>query len=70
MVEHKELSHVYKVQQAVYFISKILNESKTRYPQIQKLIYAILVTSRKLALFQWLPYHRNYKLSIGRHPTQ
>jgi hypothetical protein len=26
----------------------VFNESKARYPQIQKLIYAILITSRKL----------------------
>ena len=32
----------------MYFISKVLSDSKTRYPQIQKLLYAILITKRKL----------------------
>jgi hypothetical protein len=48
VVEHKEPNHVYKVQCPIYFISEILNESKSRYPQIQKLIYAILIASQKL----------------------
>jgi ribonuclease HI len=48
IVEREEPGHVYKVQRPVYFISEVLNESKTRYPQIQKLIYAILITSKKL----------------------
>jgi len=48
VVERDEPGHVYKVQRPVYFISEVLNESKTRYPQIQKLIYAILMTLRKL----------------------
>jgi hypothetical protein len=48
MVDHEEPGHVYKVQHPVYFISEVLNESKDRYPQVQKLIYAILITSRKL----------------------
>jgi hypothetical protein len=48
VVEREEPGHVYKVQRPIYFISEVLNESKSRYPQIQKLIYAILITSRKL----------------------
>ena len=32
----------------MYFISKVLSDSKTHYPQIQKLMYAILVAERKL----------------------
>ena len=32
----------------MYFISEVLSESKTRYSQIQKLLYAILITKRKL----------------------
>ena len=48
MVEREEPRHIYKVRHPVYFISKVLNESKTRYPQIQKLIYFILITSQKL----------------------
>jgi hypothetical protein len=45
VVEREEPGHVYKVQCPVYFISEVLNESNTRYPQVQKLIYAILITS-------------------------
>jgi len=48
LVERDEPGHVYKVQRPLYFISEVLSESKTRYPQIQKLIYTILITSRKL----------------------
>jgi hypothetical protein len=32
VVKREEVGHVYKVQRLVYFISEILNESKTRYP--------------------------------------
>ena len=32
----------------MYFISEVLSDSKTCYPQIQKLLYAILIAKRKL----------------------
>jgi hypothetical protein len=32
VIEHEEVGHVYKVQRPVYFISEVLNESKTHYP--------------------------------------
>ena len=36
------------MQRPVYFISEVLSDSKTRYPQIQKLQYAVLIAKRKL----------------------
>jgi hypothetical protein len=48
VVEYQEEGHTFSVQQPVYFVSKILSESKVCYLTIQKLLYAILITSRKL----------------------
>ena len=36
------------IQHPVYFVSEVLSDSKTHYSQIQKLLYAILITKRKL----------------------
>ena len=45
VVKREEAGHACKVQRQVYFISEVLNESNTRYPQVQKVLYAILITS-------------------------
>jgi hypothetical protein len=48
IVERQEDGHAYPVQRRVYFISEILSESKAHYQPVQKLLYAVLITSRKL----------------------
>nr|CAB3471350.1 unnamed protein product [Digitaria exilis] len=48
VVERTEEGHSLPVQRPVYYISKVLSETKTRYPHIQKLIYAIVLARRKL----------------------
>jgi hypothetical protein len=48
MVERREEGHALPVQRPVYFISEVLSKTKIRYPQIQKLLYAVILTRRKL----------------------
>jgi hypothetical protein len=48
VVERREEGHALLVQRPVYFISEVLSETKIRYPQIQKLLYAVILTQRKL----------------------
>jgi hypothetical protein len=48
VVERLEEGHALPVQRPVYFISEVLSETKIRYPQIQKLLYAVILTWRKL----------------------
>jgi hypothetical protein len=47
VVERQEDGHAYPVQRSVYFVSEVLSESKARYQPVQKLLYAVLITSRK-----------------------
>jgi hypothetical protein len=48
VVERAEEGHSLPVQRPVYYISAVLSETKARYPQIQKLLYAVVLTRRKL----------------------
>jgi hypothetical protein len=48
VVERAEEEHTYLVQHLVYFISQVLGPLKIRYPQVQKLLYAVLLAARKL----------------------
>ena len=47
-MDREEEGHALMVQHPMYFISEVLSDSKTCYIQIQKLLYAILITKRKL----------------------
>jgi hypothetical protein len=48
VVEREELGHIYKVQQPVDYISKVLSNYETCYNQVHKLLYAVLIMKRKL----------------------
>jgi hypothetical protein len=59
VVERQEDDHAYPVQWPVYFISEVMSESKASYQPVQKLLYAVLITSRKL----W-QYFQEYSISV------
>jgi hypothetical protein len=48
VVERREEGHALPTQRPVYFISEVLSKTKIRYPQIQKLLYAVILTWRML----------------------
>jgi ribonuclease HI len=59
VVKRGEEGHAFGVQRPVYFVSEVLSESKVRYLAVQKLLYAILITSRKLRY-----YFDEYKITV------
>jgi hypothetical protein len=48
VVERPEEGHALPVQRPVYYISEVLSDTKERYPQVQKLLYAVVLARRKL----------------------
>jgi hypothetical protein len=59
VVEGQEDDHAYPLQRQVYFVSEVLSESKARYQPVQKLLYTMLITSRKLR-----HYFQEYSISV------
>jgi hypothetical protein len=59
IVERQEDGHTYPVQRPVYFVSDVLSESKARYQPVQKLLYVVLITSRKLR-----HYFQEYSITV------
>ena len=48
VVEREEQGHALKVQCPVYFVSEVLTDTKSWYPQTQKLLYAVIMAVKKL----------------------
>jgi hypothetical protein len=48
IAEQEEKGQAYPVQRPMYYVSEVLADAKTRYTQPQKLLYALLITPRKL----------------------
>jgi hypothetical protein len=48
VAEQEEEGQAYPVERPVYYVSEVLDNTKTCYTQPQKLLYALLITSRKL----------------------
>jgi hypothetical protein len=59
VVVRQEDGHTYPVQRLVYFVSEVLSNSKARYQPVQKLLYAVLITSQKLQ-----HYFQEYSISV------
>ena len=59
VIESEEPGHHLKVQHPIYFVREVLTDPKVRYPQVQKLLYAMLMVTWRL-----LHYFTDHKVSV------
>jgi hypothetical protein len=50
---------IWTIERPMYYISDVLHDAKTRYLEVHKLLYAILIASRKLC-----HYFQAHKISV------
>ena len=59
VIEREEPGHQLKVQRPVYFAAEVLTDPKVHYPQVQKLLYVVLMATRKL-----LHYFTDHEVTV------
>jgi hypothetical protein len=59
VAEQEEEGQTYPIQRPVYYMSEVLADAQKRYSQPQKLLYALLITSRKI-----LYYFQAHKITM------
>jgi hypothetical protein len=59
VAEQEEEGQTYPIQRPVYYVSEVLADAQKRYSQPQKLLYALLITSRKI-----LYYFQAHKITM------
>src|SRR3954462_12596674 len=64
VVEHVEEGKIQSIQRPIYYLSTLLTKTQQRYPHYQKLLLAIIMTSRKVS------HYFDEQCTTRGHPQQ